>query len=258
MQNYSPSTIVITGASSGFGHACAKLFAKKLPDCRLILTGRRREKLENLQRELNVSTHILEQDITDVETIETDYNAMPKEFQNIDLLINNAGLALGSDPFHTISSGDAMTMIDTNIKGLVATTHVILKGMVERKRGHIINLSSVAGTYPYPGGNVYAGTKAFVHQFSLALRADLKGKNIRVTSLEPGAIETEFSLVRFKGDGEKAKSIYSNHRSLNADHIAHTIYWIATLPEIMNINTLEIMPTDQSFNGFSFDKASTP
>jgi 3-hydroxy acid dehydrogenase/malonic semialdehyde reductase len=139
------------------------------------------------------------------------------------------------------------------MKGVVSTTHAVLKGMVERKGGLIINLGSGAGHYPSPGQNVYAGTKAFVHQFSLALRADLKGKNIRVTVLEPGAVETEFSLKRFKGDVEKANKLYEGYRSLNADHIAKTILWIISQPEEVNVNSLQLMPTDQSFNGLSFD-----
>lgn len=254
LNTHIPQTIYITGATSGFGEAMARLFAERLPTCKLILTGRRRDRLESLADSLNVDTLIIEQDITNVDAVKADFDSLPPAFRAIDLLINNAGLALGAEKFHEMPFDDAMRMIDTNNRGLIATTHLILKGMVERHNGHIINIGSVAGTYPYPGANVYGATKAFVNHFSIALRADLKGQNVRVSSVEPGSVETEFSLVRFKGDQNKADNVYTNHRSLNASHIAETIYWMATCPPEMNVNRIEIMPTDQSFNGFSFDR----
>jgi 3-hydroxy acid dehydrogenase/malonic semialdehyde reductase len=253
--SYAPKIAYITGATSGFGEKIAELFAAAVPDIKLILTGRREERLKELQQRLNVPTHILVQDITDTDKVAADIAGLPQEFQAIDLLINNAGLALGTAPLHEKDVADSLTMIDTNIKGLVTTTHAILPGMVARKRGHIINIGSSAGNYPYPGGNVYAATKAFANHFSIALRADVKGKNVRVTSIEPGAVETEFSLVRFAGDKEKADKVYSGYRKITADHIGKTVVWIATQPEEYNINSIEVMPTDQSFNAFSFDGA---
>ena len=178
--------------------------------------------------------------------------ALPAEFAKVSVLVNNAGLALGLEPAHQAVLSDWDRMIDTNIKGLVHMTRAILPGMVERKRGHVINLGSVAANYPYPGGNVYGGTKAFVKQFSLNLRADLLGTPVRVTCVEPGMCAgTEFSNVRFKGDDGKAESVYSGVQALSADDIAETIFWSATLPSHMNINVLEVMPVQQASAPFS-------
>ena len=249
---YKPKTIMITGATAGFGAEMAQLFSKEL-DAKLILTGRRQERLEALQDELDTPVHILVQDISDKAQLKSDMASLPDEFTNIDCLINNAGLALGGEPFQEKPEDDIDQMIDVNIKGLVHLTRLVLPGMIERKEGYIVNLGSVAGTYVYPGGNIYNGTKAFVNHFSTSLRADLKGKNVRVTSVEPGAVDTEFSLVRFKGDKDRADGVYSGYRKLTAEHIAKTILWLITQPQEMNVNHIEIMPTDQSFNGFSFD-----
>ncbi len=254
--NYHPKIIMITGATSGFGRATAELFASQYPDCKLIATGRRTEKLEELQKALSVPVHIIAQDIRDLEAVKKSIDDLPDDFKNIDLLINNAGLALGSEPFQNQATEDFMQMIDTNIKGLVVTTHAVLPTMIKNKNGHIINIGSIAGNYAYPGGHVYCGSKAFVNHFSLALRADLKGKNVRVTAVEPGAVETEFSIVRFKGDKDKADKVYDGYRKLTAEHISKTLVWLATQPPEFNVNSIEIMPTDQSFNGFSFDKVS--
>lgn len=251
---YTPHIVLITGATSGFGEALAKLIDKHSPDTKLILTGRRGDRLEKIAEDLNVKTHILVQDVTDFDKVKQDITDLPDEFKNIDCLINNAGLASTADMFQDVDEADLMQMIDVNIKGLVHMTHQILPGMIDRKRGQIINLGSIAGNYNYPGGHVYCGTKAFVNHFSKTLRADVKGKNIRITSLEPGAVETEFSVVRYKGDQSKADDVYKNHRPLNADHIAKTLWWMMTQPEEFNVNNIEIMPTDQSYNGFSFDK----
>lgn len=248
-QLYTPNVIFITGATSGFGAAAARLFAAHIDGVKLILTGRRKDRLEALQNELNVPVHIMCHDIRDTQQVKKDIENIPADFKGVDLLINNAGLALGADSFDTLPLEDAMTMVDVNVKGLLAMTRLLLPNMVANRRGHIINIGSIAGTYPYGGGNVYCGTKAFVNHFSLALRADLKGKNVRVTSVEPGAVETEFSDVRFKGDKERAAKVYEGYRKLTADHIAQSLLWIATQPEEMNINRIEIMPTDQSFNG---------
>ena len=252
--SYHPKIIMITGATSGFGFATAQLFATQHPNCKIIATGRRTEKLEELKNSLSVPVHIISQDIRDLGAVKDDIETLPKEFKDIDLLINNAGLALGAEPFQNQKSDDFMQMIDTNIKGLIATTHAVLPTMINNKNGHIINIGSIAGNYAYPGGHVYCGSKAFVNHFSLALRADLKGDNVRVTAVEPGAVETEFSVVRFKGDKQKADSVYDGYRKLTAEHIAKTLVWLGTQPPEFNVNSIEIMPTDQSFNGFSFDK----
>lgn len=249
---YAPKVIVITGATSGFGRETARKFAAHCPDCRLILTGRREERLIELRDELSVPAHIIVQDIRDTDQVLADFAVLPDEFAAIDLLINNAGLAIGAEGFADKPLEDSFAMVDTNVKGLLAVTHAVLPGMAERRRGHVINLGSIAGNYAYPGGNAYCGSKAFVNHFSLSLRADLKGKNVRVTSLEPGAVESEFSLVRFKGDEAKATAVYDGYRKMDAAEIADIIVWIATQPEHININNLEVMPTDQSFNGLGF------
>ena len=249
---YSPQAIVITGATSGFGYEAAKAFAKACPQSRLILTGRRQERLEALSSELSVPVHILVQDVSDTNKVVADFSALPDEFSNVDLLINNAGLALGTEAMPEKILEDSLRIVDTNVRGLLAVTHALLPGMVERKRGHIINIGSVAGTYPYPGGNTYCGSKAFVNHFSKTLRADLKGKNVRVSSLEPGSVDSEFSLVRFKGDQAKANAVYEGYRKMSSSEIADIIVWLAMQPEHININNLEVMPTDQSFNSFDF------
>ena len=242
-------TILITGATSGFGEACARQFSAL--GAKLILTGRRLERLEKLQKELGGNVHIVNQDIR-AKTSATDLLArLPQEFKNITVLVNNAGLALGLDPANKCSMDDWEQMVDTNIKGLLYFTHAVLQGMVERNCGHIINIGSIAGNWPYPGGNVYAATKAFVRHFSLNLRADLLGKNIRVTNIEPGMAETEFSNVRFKGDDAKADSVYKGVKPITAEDIADTILWCINRPAHININTLEIMPVMQAFSPFA-------
>ena len=195
-------TVFITGASSGFGEACARRFGAA--GSKLVLAARLMERLEKLREELSVPAHLMELDVRDRANVEKAIDSLPVEFGQGDVLINNAGLSLGREPAYKSDLEDWETMVDTSIKGLMYCTRLIMPGMVERSRGHIINIGSSAGTYPYPGGNVYGATKAFVRQFSLNLRADLLGTKVRVTDVEPGLSKTEFSLVRFKGDTSRA------------------------------------------------------
>ena len=245
-------TVLITGATAGFGEASARRFIAE--GAKVIGTGRRQDRLDALADELGERFHPLPLDVRDEAAVNNAIANLPEGFSKVDVLVNNAGLALGLEPAQEARMEDWDTMIDTNCKGLVYCTRALLPGMVERDRGHVINLGSVAGTYPYPGGNVYGATKAFVHQFSLNLRADLIGKNVRVTSVEPGLSETEFSLVRFKGDSEKAKQPYANLKPMTPEDIAEAIFWATTLPAHVNINVIEMMPTMQAFNPFNFHR----
>ena len=252
MNSNLPKTIFITGATSGFGKATAKLFNKN--GWQTIITGRRADRLEEIAEELGERCLPLSFDVSDRKAVKTAIQNLPPNFNKISVLWNNAGLALGLEGADNANLDDWDQMIDTNIKGLVYATRNILPLMIEDGHGHIINLGSVAGAYPYPGGNVYGGTKAFVSQFSLNLRADLVGKGINVTSLEPGLAETEFSIVRFKGDREKAAQVYKDTKVIRPEDIADTIYWIATRPKNININKIEIMAGDQAFNPFNVVK----
>lgn len=245
-------TVLVTGATAGFGEATARRFAAE--GDKVILAGRRTDRLEALKGELGDNAHALTLDVQDRAAVAAAIDGLPAGFAAVDVLVNNAGLALGLDPAQSANLDDWDTMVDTNVKGVTYCTRAVLPGMKQRGRGHIINLGSVAGTYPYPGGNVYGATKAFVHQFSLNLRADLVTENIRVTCVEPGLAETEFSLVRFKGDAEKAKGPYAGLKPLGGTDIAEAIYWVATLPAHVNINTLELMPTTQAFGPFAFSR----
>lgn len=247
-------TVFITGASSGFGEGCARRFAAA--GSRLILAARRTDRLERLKKELTVPSYIIPLDVRDHSAVEKAIGELPSDFSDIDILINNAGLALGLEPAHEVDLADWEVMVDTNVKGLMYCTHVLLKEMVKRDRGHIVNIGSVAGTYPYPGGNVYGATKAFVRQFSLNLRADLAGTKIRVTNVEPGLGETEFSLVRFKGDAERAKKVYSGTEPISATDMGEIIFWISTLPQHLNINLIEIMPVSQTWGPFTISRES--
>lgn len=241
----SQKTIMITGATSGFGEAIARLFAHD--GWKLILTGRRHQRLEDLKRELGeANVHSCCFDIRDKVAIEQVIDNLPPAFSEIDVLVNNAGLALGMAPADKTDLDDWEQMVDTNIKGLMYCTRKVLPAMRQRSKGYIINLGSVAGSWPYPGGNVYCATKAFVRQFSLALRADLLGSNIRVSNIEPGAAETEFSMVRFKQDQDLVDAVYQNTTALSAQDIAETVFWLVNTPEHMNITTMEIMPTQQA------------
>jgi 3-hydroxy acid dehydrogenase / malonic semialdehyde reductase len=247
-------TLLITGATSGFGKACARRFAES--GWRLILTGRRVDRLKALREELQdkTSVHLLGLDVRDQEAVMTGLTHLPEKCSEIDVLVNNAGLALGLEPAPEADLSDWNTMVDTNIKGLMYCTRAILPGMVERNRGHIVNIGSIAGDWPYPGGNVYGATKAFVKQFSRNLRADLFGTPIRVTNIEPGLAETEFSVVRFKGDAEKASKVYEGTQPITAQDIAEMVYWVVSLPSHININRLEVMPVCQTWAPFAIHR----
>ncbi|WP_342250440.1 SDR family NAD(P)-dependent oxidoreductase [Sphingomonas sp. OTU376] len=240
-------TALITGATSGIGEACVLAFADA--GWNVVATGRRAERLAPLERD-NVRT--LAFDIRDEEARDAALDSLPEGFREFDLLVNNAGLALGLDPAQAASLTKWKTMIDTNVTALVSITHKLLPMLVARK-GAIINLSSVAATYPYPGGNVYAATKAFVRQLSLDLRADLHGTGVRVTSIEPGMVETEFTLVR-TGSQETSDKLYGGVNPMTAEDIAETILWVATLPPHLNINSLELMPVNQSWQAFAIHR----
>jgi NADP-dependent 3-hydroxy acid dehydrogenase YdfG len=254
----SGQTIFITGASSGFGAACARIFAKA--GNRLILTARRIDPLISLQEELEktAEVHIIPLDVRDQEAVHGAVDSLPERFREIDVLLNNAGLALGLESAHRVDLEDWETMVDTNIKGLMYTTRFILPGMVARNHGHIVNISSAAGNWPYPGGNVYGGTKAFVSQFSRNLRCDLLGTQVRVTCIQPGMAETEFSTVRFKGDQEQAARVYEGTDPLTAADIAETVAWVVNRPPHVNINTLEVMSIDQAWGPFAIHREKTP
>jgi 3-hydroxy acid dehydrogenase/malonic semialdehyde reductase len=254
MTSSKPGTVFVTGASSGFGAAVARRFAAG--GARVIAAARRADRVRVLAGELGPQVLPLTLDVTDRAAVAAAVEALPPEFAAVDLLVNNAGLALGLNPAQNADLDDWDQMIDTNCKGLVYCTRAILPGMVARGRGHVINLGSVAGGYPYPGGNVYGGTKAFVHQFSLNLRSDLHGTGVRVTCVEPGMADTEFSLTRFSGDSGKADAVYAGMQPLTADDIAESIYWAATLPPHVNVNTIELMPTAQSFAPFQVARES--
>ena len=217
---------------------------------RVVATARRVERVESLASEFGPRILPLALDVRDRPAVAAAVAGLPAEFAAIDVLVNNAGLALGLNPAQDADLDDWDQMIDTNCKGLVYCTRAILPGMVARRRGHVINLGSVAGTYPSPGGNVYGGTKAFVHEFSLNLRSDLHGTGVRVTCVEPGMADTEFSLVRFSGAQAKADNVYTGMEPMTADDIAESIHWAATMPQHVNVNTIELMATAQSFGPF--------
>lgn len=240
-------TALITGATAGFGRAAARRFIAA--GWQVIATGRRAERLEALRAELGDALHPACFDIRDEAAMRAALDALPERFRGIDLLVNNAGLALGTRPAQEALLSDWKTMIDTNVTALVTLTHALLPTLIERK-GALINISSVAGVYPYPGGNTYGGTKAFVSQFSLGLRSDLHGTGVRVTSIEPGMAETEFTVVRTHGDQAASDKLYAGAHPMTAEDIAEAIFWVATLPPHLNINRLELMPTSQSFAGF--------
>jgi 3-hydroxy acid dehydrogenase / malonic semialdehyde reductase len=247
-----PKTIYITGATAGFGEACARLFARE--GWRLVLTGRRAERLERLRAELGGEIHLLVQDVRDRRAVEEDIAALPEPFREIDVLVNNAGLALGLGPAQEADLDHWERMIDTNIKGLVYCTRFILPRMLARNRGHIVNLGSVAGNWPYPGGNVYGASKAFVKQFSHNLRADVLCSAVRVTNIEPGMADTEFSLVRFGGERQKAERVYAGMQPLTAEDIANIVHWAVMQPPHVNINRIEVMPVSQSCGPFAIHR----
>ena len=243
-------TILITGVTAGFGQAAARRFAAD--GWRVIGTGRRAERLRELQQELGDAFLPLEIDMRDREAVES-LSKLSPPWGDIDLLLNNAGLAPPMTPMPETDWERIEEVLDTNIAGLVALTRVLLPKLVERK-GQIINLSSVAATYPYKGGAVYAGTKAFVRQFSLDLRCDLAGTGVRVTSIEPGMAETEFTIVRTGGDKAASDALYANMKPMTSEDLADLFWWLANLPPHLNINTIELMPVSQSWAGFTIDR----
>ena len=247
-------TAFITGGTSGIGAAAARAFVRA--GWQVIATGRRADRLDALKEELGDAFHGCVFDVRDDAARDAALVALPDAFRAIDLLVNNAGLALGTAPAQAADVDQWRTMIDTNIVALVSLTRRLLPGLVERK-GAIINLSSVAATYPYTGGNVYGGTKAFVRQFSLGLRSDLAGTGVRVTSIEPGMVETEFTAVR-TGSQDASDKLYGGANPMTGEDIAATLLWVAELPAHLNINTLELMPVTQSFAGFQVARQGAP
>lgn len=247
--------VFITGATSGFGRATAYRFAKA--GWSVILTGRRLERLQELQQALSkqTSVHIAQLDVQDVEMVQQVITDLPNDFKQVKALINNAGLALAPQPAQKVDITDWHTMIDTNIKGLVNVTHALLPTLIDTGAGaSIINLGSVAGQWPYPGSHVYGASKAFVKQFSYNLRCDLLGTGVRVTDIAPGMAETEFTLVRTKGNQQASDNLYNGTTPLQAEDIAEQIYHIATLPDHINYNRVEIMPVRQAWSPFAVDR----
>jgi 3-hydroxy acid dehydrogenase/malonic semialdehyde reductase len=244
--------VVITGASAGIGAAVARRFAEGKR--RLVLLGRRLDKLKEVQKETDAA--IFELDVTDREKVIETMNKIEKESGPIDVLVNNAGVGFGLEPAHECNLDEWEKCVDVNINGLLYCTRSVLPSMVKNNCGHIINLGSIAGTYPYPGANVYGATKAFVHQFSLNLRADLLGTNVRVSCIEPGLTgETEFSVHRFRGDRERANKTYEKTVPLSPQDIAEVIYFCHTLPQHVNINTVEMMPVSQASGHFAIHRS---
>ena len=247
------SVAFVTGATSGFGRAIAERLAGD--GARVVVCGRREDRLLELARSIGERAHPVVLDVRDRAAIGAAVANLPAAFAEVDVLVNNAGLALGLEPAQRASLDDWDTMIDTNCRGLVTCTRALLPGMVARGRGHVVNVGSVAASYPYPGGNVYGATKAFVHQFSENLKADLLGTGLRVTVLEPGMADTEFSLVRLK-DRDKARSVYHGMQPLTAEDVADTVAWCVTRPRHFNVNVIEMMPTEQAFSAFSVHRKS--
>jgi 3-hydroxy acid dehydrogenase/malonic semialdehyde reductase len=248
-------TVLVTGASSGFGVAVAERFVGA--GDRVVALARRVDRLADLAEALGPRLHPVALDVRDRAAVARTIAELPAEFAAPDVLVNNAGLAAGLEPAQAADLDDWERMVDTNCKGLMYLTRAVLPGMVARGRGHVINLGSVAGSYPYPGGNVYGATKAFVHQFSLNLRADLHGTGVRVTCVEPGLSGgTEFSTVRFGGDVDRAAAVYADTAALDAHDVAEAVCWAADLPAHVNVNLIELMPVTQSFAGFQI--ARTP
>ncbi len=241
-------TALVTGATAGIGEACVRALVAS--GWRCVATGRRADRLEALVAELGADkVHACTFDVTDEAARDAALDALPAAFARLDLLVNNAGLARGTSLAQDSKLADWREMIETNVTALVSLTHKLLPGLIARK-GALINLSSVAANYPYAGGNVYAGTKAFVRQFTLGLRSDLHGTGVRVTSIEPGMVETEFTLIRTGGNRQAHDKLYGGANPMTAQDIAETVRWVAELPPHLNIDTLEMMPVSQSFAGF--------
>jgi len=245
--------VLITGASAGFGKALAERLVAS--GHRVIGCARRLDKLNALAETLGEAFLPVVMDVSDTASIPQIIADLPDDFKQIDVLVNNAGLALGTEPAHKASLDDWMRMTDTNIKGLMALTHAVLPAMVERDSGYVINVGSIAGNWPYFGGNVYGATKAFVKQFSLNLRADLIGTQVRVTNLEPGNVAgTEFSNVRYHGDDDKAAKVYDGFKTMTGGDIGDILLWLIESPAHINVNRLEVMPVAQTYNGLTIAK----
>lgn len=245
-------TAFITGASAGFGLECARALARQ--GYKIIALARRAERLAKLEAEFKGQIHAVQADVRDKKAVFAAVEGLPAKFKDISVLINNAGLSLGLDKFDEMPLDDIETMVDTNVKGFLYVARAVLPLMRKQKSAHIFNLGSVAARTPYFGGNVYCGTKAFVAQFSLALRNDLRGSGIKVTNIAPGLCKTEFSEVRFKGDKAKADAVYAGTKFLSADDIAKVICAIIALPEHININEIELMPITQTWAGFHIEQ----
>lgn len=246
-------TAFVTGASSGFGASVVRRLADA--GVRVVACARRWERLTPLADELGPTVLPLQLDVSNRGAVEAALSELPAEFSAFDVLVNNAGLALGMEPAHLASLEDWDKMVDTNCKGLLYCTRAVLPGMVTRGRGHVVNIGSVAATHPYPGGNVYGATKAFVRQFSLNLRSDLHGTGVRVTCIEPGmAGETEFTTVRHHGDRSKSEALYAGMQPLTPEDVAEAVHWVTSLPRHVNVNTMELMPVDQSFGPFQVNR----
>ncbi|MFA8300875.1 MAG: SDR family oxidoreductase [Hyphomicrobiales bacterium] len=240
--------VLITGATSGIGEACAIKYAEN--NCRIIICGRRRERLEYLQKRLvqdyKAEVYILNFDVRKRPEVQTAISNLPQNWKDIDVLINNAGLSLGLDNFQNASMEDWETMIDTNIKGLLYVTKEIVPYMIKNQKGHIINIGSIAGKEVYPKGNAYCATKFAVDALTKAMRVDMVSQGIKVSQIAPGAVETEFSLIRFKGDQEKADDVYKGYKPLTGEDIAETVYFVSSLPPHVNINDMLVMPVAQA------------
>jgi 3-hydroxy acid dehydrogenase / malonic semialdehyde reductase len=238
-------TVFVTGATAGFGAAIARRFVRE--GWRVVAAGRRGERLEALRAELGTKLLPLVLDIREREAVKKAFASLPADFRDVDVLVNNAGLALGLEPAQSASLDDWDTMVDTNVKGLIYCTRIALERMVARGRGHIVNISSVAAEFPYAGGHVYSASKAFVHQFGLSVRADLLGTKVRLNEIQPGMTGgTEFSNVRFKGDAAKAAKIYEDLETLTSEDVADCVHWAVTRPAHVNINSIQMMPVTQA------------
>jgi len=247
-------TVLVTGATAGFGEAIARRMVKD--GYRVIATGRRLDRLDALKAELGDALLPFQLDVSDTVAVAALPGSLPQGWREVDILVNNAGLALGLSPAYQADLAEWDTMVATNVTGLIHVTHALLPAMVARNRGLVINLGSIAGDYPYPGGHVYGATKAFVLQFSLNLKSDLVGTNVRVSNIEPGLCGgTEFSQVRFHGDRDKAAKVYEGTQPLTSENIAETVAWIAGLPPHMNVNRIELMPTCQAIGPFNIKRA---
>ena len=254
MTDASNDVVFVTGATSGMGAAIARRFIDE--GARVVATGRRTDRLDALQDELGDRLHAATLDVRDRDAVRQCVAALPRDFAEISVLVNNAGLSLGGGKFHEDDLDDMLTMIDTNVKGVVHVTRAILPGMVERDRGHVFNVGSVGGVYATPGNSVYGSTKSFLHLFTLNLRAELLGRRVRVTVLEPGAVETEFFEVRARGDKSALKDFRRGFRMITAEEFSDILFYAFALPPHVNANIIEIMPTDQNWNRVAIHRAT--